>query len=88
VIVTEKLALAVLPCASVAVQLTGVVPTGNAEPDAGAQLIAGVASTASVAVAVKLTTVVAPVASAVTETGTVSAGGVLSVTVTVNPALT
>ena len=37
VTVTVKLQLAVLPEASVAVQLTVVVPTGKVEPDAGVQ---------------------------------------------------
>jgi hypothetical protein len=38
-----------LPCASVAVQVTGVAPIGNAAPLTGLQLIATVPSTASVA---------------------------------------
>ena len=37
--VTLKLHVAVLPDASVAVQVTGVVPLGNDEPEAGAQLV-------------------------------------------------
>jgi Ca2+/Na+ antiporter len=38
------------PFASVAVQVTVVVPIGNVEPDAGTQLTASVPSTTSVAV--------------------------------------
>jgi hypothetical protein len=52
--VTVKLHDAVLPAASVAVQLTGVVPKGNAEPLAGTQ--ATVAPQLSVAVVVNVTT--------------------------------
>jgi len=37
--VTLKLHVAVLPDASVAVQLTGVVPFGKVEPDGGVQLV-------------------------------------------------
>jgi hypothetical protein len=36
--VTEKLPLAEFECASVAVQVTVVVPTGNVLPEAGLQL--------------------------------------------------
>jgi hypothetical protein len=35
--VTAKLQLVVLPAASVAVQVTAVVPSGKREPDAGVQ---------------------------------------------------
>jgi hypothetical protein len=37
--VTVKLQEAVLPEASVAVQVTVVIPTGNADPDAGTQAV-------------------------------------------------
>src|SRR5437588_8250551 len=52
---TLKLPLALLPVASVAVQLTIVLPIANVEPDAGAQLTLGFGSTLSVAVALKVT---------------------------------
>jgi hypothetical protein len=48
--VTVKLECALLPCASVAVQFTVVVPTGNVEPDVGVQPTRSVPSTRSVAV--------------------------------------
>jgi hypothetical protein len=83
VTVTEKLALRVLPCASVALQLTAVVPTANADPDAGAHTVAIGPSTVSDADAVKVTAVVGPVASNVRSAGTVTVGDVVSVTVTV-----
>jgi len=73
--VTVKLALAVLPCLSVAVHLTVVVPNANVEPDAGLQVTGSVPSTGSVAVAVNVTT--APlglVACAVMFAGTVTTG--------------
>ena len=68
-IVTVKLPLALLPCASVAVQLTGVAPTGKAEPDAGAQIGEIDPSTRSEAVAMKVTVVPGPVASFVIDAG-------------------
>src|SRR5262245_60667488 len=86
--VTWNVAVAVFPAASLAVQLTVVVPSGNSEPDAGVQLTATGPSTLSVAVTVYPTC--APpgsVASAVMSAGTVITGGVVSasrVTVTVN----
>jgi hypothetical protein len=52
--VTVKLHDAALPAASVAVQLTAVVPSGNAEPLAGTQ--AAVAPQLSVTVGVNATT--------------------------------
>jgi hypothetical protein len=48
--VTRKVPLATLPSASVAVQVTVVVPTGKSEPDAGVQATAGLGSWASLAV--------------------------------------
>jgi hypothetical protein len=83
--VTVKLALPVLPAASVAVQFTVVAPMANVLPEAGVQLVATGPLTASSAVAVKLTT--APeglVASAVMGPGTVTTGFSASCTVTVN----
>ena len=44
--------LVVWPPASMAVQVTVVAPTGNIEPDTGAQLTTGFGSTASFAVTV------------------------------------
>jgi hypothetical protein len=48
--VTWNEADAVLPCASVAVQCTVVVPSGNVEPEPGVQLTTTDPSTVSVAV--------------------------------------
>ena len=84
--VTLKLALPVLPAASVAEQLTVVVPNAKVEPDAGKQLGVIVPSTLSLADAEKLTAAPeGPVASAVRLPGTVTAGGVVSTTVTLKP---
>src|ERR1043165_1770173 len=55
-----KLAVRVLPCASVAEQLTGVGPKANCEPDAGVHNGVIDPSTVSVAVAVYVT--IAPAA--------------------------
>jgi|SRR5437879_13390202 len=80
--VTLKLALALPPFSSVAVQVTSVDPGGKVEPDCGSHSIAGFAVTISVAVAVKEAMAPeGPVASTVTEAGTVKTGGVLSVTI-------
>jgi hypothetical protein len=71
----------------VAVQVTVVAPSANALPDAGVQLVATAPSTRSVAEAANVTAAPAgPVASAVIGAGTLIAGGVVSVTVTVNVA--
>jgi hypothetical protein len=77
----------VLPVASLAVQLTVVSPSGNVLPEAGAQVIVGFASTASLAdgAGEKVTTAPAPlVASTVMPLGTVRLGAVVSLTVTLN----
>ena len=74
--VTVNPPLALLPWASVAVQLTDVEPTGKAEPDAGAQIGVIDPSTRSEAVAVNVTGVPGPVASAVMAAGAVTVGGV------------
>jgi hypothetical protein len=79
-----KLPVDGLPCASLAEQFTIVVATANGDPEAGVQLTATAPSTASTAVAVKLTAVVDPVASVVMFAGSVSAGAVVSATVSVN----
>src|SRR5438309_2163823 len=71
--------------ASVAVQVTVVVPSGNVEPDADEHITTGAASTASVAVgcAYVTTAPAALVASTVTSEGTPwRTGGVVSTTVT------
>jgi hypothetical protein len=84
--VTLKPALPTLPEASLAVQVTAVVPTGNVESDGGVQVTAGDAGpTVSVADAVNVATAPAElVASRVMFAGTVTTGGVVSRTVTVN----
>jgi hypothetical protein len=84
--VTLNAPVSVLAEASVAVQFTIVVPTGNAEPEGGTQDT--VAPTQlSVAVAVKLTVAVhCPAALAtVISDGTVSTGSSASLTVTLKP---
>src|SRR4029077_15702744 len=54
---TSKVLVWVLPCASVTVQITGVVPTGKREPEAGTQVTGPMPGQLSVAVgAVKVTT--------------------------------
>jgi len=86
--VTLKLALDELPWASVATHVTGFVPTGNVDPDAGMQFGVTAPSTRSVAVAANVTTApFGPVASAVTLDGTVGSGGVVSATVMVKLAV-
>ena len=63
---------------------TVVVPIGNVEPDGGVQTVV-TGPTASVAVVVKLTTApVFDVAGTVILAGTVSVGGVVSTTCTLN----
>ena len=82
--VTVKLPFAVLPRVSDAEQLTVVLVIGNVLPDAGVQVTGRGPSTMSVAVAENVAT--APdelVASSVMFDGRVSAGGVVSCTVTV-----
>src|SRR6266851_5435858 len=82
--VTVKVPLAELPLVSVAVQFTVVLPSAKVLPEAGEQLGVTGPSIASLAVAVKLTEApMGPVASAVMLAGRVSAGGVVSWTVTV-----
>src|SRR5207248_3123615 len=85
---TSKLALPVLPLASVAEQVTVVAPSGNGSAEEGAQLVPTVPSTRSVADASMFTAApAADVASAVSPKGTVTAGGVVSSTTTVNYAV-
>ena len=81
--------VAILPAASVALQVTEVVPTGKGEPEGGVQTMPGVPQL-SVAVTTKLTgpLVVAigqeAIAAELMSPGQVITGGVLSVTITVN----
>src|SRR2546425_319491 len=87
VTVTVNDAAVLLPCASVALQVTVVAPTGNVDPLAGVHVVATAPSSASVAEAVKVKTApVALIASTVAFAGTVTTGPVVSVTVTVNDA--
>jgi hypothetical protein len=82
--VTKKVAVELLPAASVAEQLTSLVAIGKVLPEGGVQLTSTEPSTASSAVALNVTT--APsglVASFVMGPGTVSTGGVVSAGVVV-----
>lgn len=75
--------VAVLPRESAALQETVVVPTGNVEPEAGEHVTGRVPSTVSVAVALNSTTAPSPpAASRVTLVESLSAGGVVSTTLT------
>jgi hypothetical protein len=86
--VTAKLAAPVLPCVSVAVHVTVVVPMANVLPDAGVHVTGSVPSTRSIADAVYATTApLGPVAGAVMLGGTVTTGDVVLKTVTAKVAL-
>ncbi len=86
--VTKKLAALVLPAPSVPEHVTVVPPSGNVDPDAGAQVAAPPVDTLSVQLAAKLTTEPdADVASAITAAGTVTMGAVVSSTFTVKVAV-
>src|SRR5512136_3465016 len=77
--VTVKLALPWFSAASVAVQVTVVVPTGNVAPEAGLQTGVRTPSTLSKAVAVNMTTAPdASVAGTLILLGTVTTGSVVS----------
>jgi len=77
----------VFPCASVAVQLTTVLPIVNRDPDVGEQEGKSAPSTRSEALAENVTTAPpGPVASAESDAGTVSDGRVVSTTWTVKEA--
>lgn len=79
VIVTVKLPLATLPASSLAVQVMVVVPIAKVLPLDGVQLTGIVPATASLAVAVNVTTAPADVsASTVTSSGKTSVGGVVA----------
>jgi hypothetical protein len=85
---TSNESLELLPLASVALQLTVVVPSANVDPDGGVHVTTGTPSTASLAVAPYVTTAPDPlVASAVMSAGTVRVGAVVSTTWTSNAAL-
>ena len=87
VTVTVNEADPLLPCASLASQVTVVPPSGNVDPLAGVQATATLPSMVSVADALKVYAApVAPVASTVAFAGTVTIGAVVSVTITVNEA--
>ncbi len=83
--VTRKVHEAVLPAASVAVQVTVVVPTGNVDPDAGVQVIVAPGQL-SVTVEVYVTTASHEPGSLPTaiSPGHVATGSSVSLTVTVN----
>jgi hypothetical protein len=71
--------VASFPAASVAVQVTSVVPSGNVEPEAGVHSGVIGPSTASLAVAVNVTTAPSgPVASSVMSDGRLNSGAVVS----------
>lgn len=74
----------VLPRASVAEHVTAVVPSGNTLPLAGVHVTTSVPSTKSVAIVEKDTGAAAAVAWTVMAAGTVSVGGVVSRTMTLN----
>jgi hypothetical protein len=83
--VTVNEADAEFECASVTLQVTGVVPILKALPDAGVQVGVIDPSTRSVAEAANVTLAPeAPVASAVRLPGDETLGAVVSTTVTVN----
>src|SRR2546428_2927499 len=78
----------VFPWASVAVQSTRVVPSGNMDPNDGLQVAVTGPSTMSVAPTENGTVAPpGPVGSAIISAGTVSAGGVVSTTRTVKDAM-
>ena len=82
---TSKVAAPVLPAASVAVQVTTVLPSEKMDPDVGEHETATDPSTISKADEENATTApVGPVASTENEEGTVTIGGVVSTTVTRN----
>ena len=87
---TLKLFTAMLPAASLAEQLTVVVPGGKIVPEDGAHVTVGLAGPAvSAAAAVKVTTAPAGMLwGTLILAGRVSEGGVVSVMVMVNESLT
>ncbi len=82
--VTVNVLVVVLPCASVTVLVTVVVPTGNVEPEAGVLVTEPTPGQLSVAEVVKVTTAPHTPASLLTvmPAGTVNAGFSVSFTVT------
>src|SRR4051812_12087481 len=88
VTVTTNEPVAVLPCASVAVHDTVVAPIPNVAPDAGTHAGTTAPSTRSAALALNGTTAPAGVvAVAARSRGSVNAGGVVSLTVTLKVAV-
>jgi hypothetical protein len=86
--VTWKVALPVLPAASLAEQVTVVAPIGNIDPDAGLHVTGRGPSTASDAEAENVTAAPAALEAGVLMfAGTVTVGGCASVTVTRNVAV-
>src|SRR5689334_24915933 len=82
--VTVNEFLPMLPRVSVAWQFTVVVPKPKVEPDAGVQVTGRLPSTISFAVTVKLTAApLGPVASTIMSPGSLTAGPMVSTTVTV-----
>jgi hypothetical protein len=79
--VTSNWQLALLPQASVAVQVTVVVPTGNVLPEGGLQTTVGAGPQLSVAVVVKLTTLLH--SPTMMSSGQSITGGVVSTTLMV-----
>ena len=81
--VTVKPQLVVLPLASLAVQLTAVIPVGKGLPEDGVQITVTFGSQLSVAVVTNRTTVPEVLVHSATRFGgQVIAGGVVSVTLT------
>src|SRR5438876_11121766 len=86
--VTVTLALPVLPCASVALQVTVVVAIGKVVPEAGLQLAVTAPRSEARRVGKELAAAPpGPAASLVMFAGTLTTGGVVSTTVTVKLAL-
>lgn len=90
--VTVKLHVAVLPDASVAVQVTVVVPMGNVEPEGGVHATVTPGQLSDAVGAGKVTVALLEIgqvcaATAVTFAGQVIEGGCVSLTVTVNEQL-
>jgi len=86
---TMNVALDMLPCASVARQVTRVFPTGKSDPEGGTQKTGSVTSTRSVAFGGGQVTIapVGPVGETVMLAGMLwMVGGVVSTTVTVKVA--
>jgi len=77
----------VFPLASYASQVTIVMPTAKAEPDAGVHATMGALSQASIAVALKMTIAESELVHAIMFAGHVIIGAVVSITVNVTVSL-